>query len=85
VERIREVPLVAGGDDNVWPATEFAERIVASRGARETRVVTLPAAGHRVVLPGEQPKTAGQRMARGRTDAADRELAWPEILRVLAG
>jgi len=39
------------------------------------------------VLPGEDPKTAGQRMARGGTAAADRELgglAWPEILRLLA-
>ncbi len=88
VERIREVLLVAGGDDKVWPSVEFAEQIVASRGARETRVVTLPEAGHRVVLPGEQPKTAGQRMARGGTDAADRKLgalAWPEIVRMLAG
>ena len=66
MERIREVLLVAGGDDKVWPAVEFAEQIVASRGAlRDRSVVTLAEAGHRVVLPGEQPKTAGQRMARG--------------------
>jgi hypothetical protein len=48
--------------------------------------VTHPDAGHRVVLPGEQPATGGQRMARGGNDAADRELgelAWPDILRVL--
>jgi hypothetical protein len=88
VERIREVLLVAGGDDKVWPAVEFAEQIVASRGARETRVVTLPGAGHRVVLPGEQPKTAGQRMARGGSAEADRELgalAWDDVRRVLTG
>ena len=45
-------------------------------------------AGHRVVLPGETPKTAGASMARGGTEAADRELgerAWPEILRIVAG
>ncbi|MEU4293954.1 alpha/beta fold hydrolase [Kribbella sp. NPDC026596] len=88
VERIREVLLVAGGDDKVWPAVEFAEQIVASRGDRATRVVTLPEAGHRVVLPGEQPKTAGQRMARGGSGDADRELgarAWDDVRRVLAG
>ncbi|MFD7158331.1 acyl-CoA thioester hydrolase/BAAT C-terminal domain-containing protein [Kribbella sp. NPDC059898] len=89
VERIRgEVLLVAGGDDQVWPAAEFADEIVRRRGARPTSVVAVGTAGHRAVLPGEQPKTAGQRMARGGTDAADRELgalAWPEVLRVLAG
>ena len=88
VERIREVLLVAGGDDKVWPAVEFAEQIVTSRGALETHLVTLPEAGHRVVLPGEQPKTAGQRMARGGSPEADRELgalAWDDVRRVLTG
>ncbi|MGW5189812.1 acyl-CoA thioester hydrolase/BAAT C-terminal domain-containing protein [Kribbella sp. NPDC004138] len=87
VERIRDVLLVAGGDDQVWPAVEFAEEIARRRGDRPTRIVTVPEAGHRVVLPGEEPKTSGQRMARGGTAAADRELgglAWPEILRLLA-
>jgi hypothetical protein len=89
VERIRgEVLLVAGGDDRVWPAVEFAEQIAQRRGDRPTRVVTVAAAGHRAVLPGEEPKVAGQRMARGGTDAADRalgSLAWPEVLRLLGG
>ncbi|GAA3142130.1 pimeloyl-ACP methyl ester carboxylesterase [Kribbella aluminosa] len=89
VERIRgEVLLVAGGDDQVWPAVEFADEIVRRRGDRPTHVVTVAAAGHRAVLPGEEPKTAGQRMARGGVEAADRELgalAWAEVLRVLAG
>ncbi|MFF0340278.1 alpha/beta fold hydrolase [Kribbella sp. NPDC004875] len=88
VERIRsEVLLIAGGDDQVWPAVEFAEEIRRRRGDLPTRVVTVPEAGHRAVLPGEEPKTAGQRMARGGTDAADRELgalAWSEIVRLLA-
>jgi hypothetical protein len=72
----------------VWPSVEFAHEIVARRGERPTRLVTVPGAGHRPVLPGEQPKVAGQQMARGGTDAADRQLgalAWPEVLRVLAG
>ncbi|WP_350281015.1 alpha/beta fold hydrolase [Kribbella sp. HUAS MG21] len=89
VERIRgEVLLVVGGDDKVWPAAEFADEITRRRGDRPTRTVAVAAAGHRAVLPGEEPKTAGKRMARGGTEAADRELgrlAWPEILRVLAG
>ncbi|WP_410785685.1 acyl-CoA thioester hydrolase/BAAT C-terminal domain-containing protein [Kribbella sp. C-35] len=87
VERIRDVLLVAGGDDKVWPAVEFAEEIVRRRGDLTTRMVTVAEAGHRAVLPGEQPKTAGQRMARGGTETADRELgarAWTEILRLLA-
>ncbi|MGW6282441.1 acyl-CoA thioester hydrolase/BAAT C-terminal domain-containing protein [Kribbella sp. NPDC055071] len=89
VERIRgEVLLVAGGDDKVWPAVEFADEITRRRGELPTRTVSLAAAGHRVVLPGEEPKTAGQRMARGGTEAADRELgalAWDDVRRVLAG
>ena len=83
-----EVLLVAGGDDKVWPSAEFAAEIERRRGERATRIVTGPEAGHRVVLPGEEPKTAGQRMARGGSDAADRELGvrgWDEIRRVLAG
>ncbi|TCC36905.1 acyl-CoA thioester hydrolase/BAAT C-terminal domain-containing protein [Kribbella sindirgiensis] len=88
VERIRgEVLLVAGGDDQVWPAVEFAEEITRRRGDRPTRTVTVEEAGHRAVLPGEDPKTAGQRMARGGTDEADRDLgvlAWSEIRRLLA-
>ncbi|GAA1563411.1 acyl-CoA thioester hydrolase/BAAT C-terminal domain-containing protein [Kribbella hippodromi] len=88
VERVRELLLVVGGDDRVWPAGEFAAEIVRGRGGLETSVVTVAEAGHRAVLPGEEPKAAGQRMARGGTDAADRELgalAWPSVLRVLAG
>ncbi|GAB3946466.1 acyl-CoA thioester hydrolase/BAAT C-terminal domain-containing protein [Kribbella albertanoniae] len=88
VERIRDVLLIAGGDDKVWPSVAFAAEIGRRRGALPTRQVVGEAAGHRVVLPGELPKNAGQRMARGGTEAADRELgarAWPEILAVLAG
>jgi uncharacterized protein len=88
VERIRgEVLLIAGGDDKVWPSVEFAEEIVERRGERPTRLVVVPDAGHRAVLPGEQPKVAGQRMARGGSDEADRRLgaqAWSEIRRVPA-
>ncbi|WP_329003328.1 hypothetical protein OHA18_08625 [Kribbella sp. NBC_00709] len=88
VERIGKVLLIAGGDDQVWPAVEFADEIVRRRGERPTRIVIGPEAGHRPVLPGEEPKSAGQRMARGGTEQADRELgerAWAEIRNLLAG
>jgi uncharacterized protein len=88
VERIGEVLLIAGGDDQVWPAVEFAEQIIRRRGERPTRLLVGPEAGHRPVLPGEEPKSAGQRMARGGNEAADRELgalAWDEIRNLLAG
>ncbi|MFG1815535.1 acyl-CoA thioester hydrolase/BAAT C-terminal domain-containing protein [Kribbella sp. NPDC049174] len=89
VERIRgEVVLVAGGDDRVWPSVEFAERIALWRGDHGTRTMVAARAGHRPLFPGEQPKTGGQRMARGGTEEADRELgalAWGDVRRVLGG
>lgn len=90
VERIDHVVLVAGGDDQVWPALAMAESISARRkkhGA-DTVLVTDPEAGHRTVLPGEPVVTGGIRMRRGGTDAADRRLgaaAWPHIARLLQG
>jgi hypothetical protein len=53
-----------------------------------TRTVVAARAGHRVIFPGETPKTGGQRMARGGTEDADRELgalAWGDVRRVLTG
>jgi uncharacterized protein len=89
VERVRgEVLLTAGGDDQVWPSVEFAERIALARKDLPTRTVVAARAGHRVIFPGETPKTGGQRMARGGTEEADRELgalAWTDVRRVLAG
>lgn len=87
VERIPEVLLVAGDDDQVWPAREQAEEIVLRRAAHglATTLVADRAAGHRAILPGEEVVTAGQRMARGGTEDADRRLgaaAW-EALRAL--
>lgn len=84
VERIRELLLVAGGDDQVWPSTDFAERIVARRREHglDTAYVSLPNAGHRTLLPGEKPVTAGQSMRRGGSEATNRELgrpAWPHV------
>ncbi|EWT03233.1 acyl-CoA thioesterase [Intrasporangium oryzae NRRL B-24470] len=83
-----DVLLVAGGDDRVWPALDFAREIQARRAAYDlpTTLVTHPGAGHRVILPGESVAEGGMRMARGGTEAADRELgrlAWPLVRRVL--
>ena len=85
VERIAEVLLVAGEDDQVWPAREQAEEIVLRRARHgcATSLVADPEAGHRAVLPGEEVVTGGQPMRRGGTAAADRRLgaaAWPALL-----
>lgn len=87
-ERIGELLLVAGGDDQVWPAADFAERLAARRRSRglPTDLVTGRDAGHRTLLPGEQPVSAGQAMRRGGTDATNRELgalAWPHVRHLL--
>ncbi|TWD79412.1 bile acid acyltransferase/acyl-CoA thioester hydrolase-like protein [Kribbella amoyensis] len=88
-ERFRgELLLVAGGDDRVWPSAEFAQRIALSRGDRVTQVLISASAGHRPLFPGEEPKSGGQRMARGGSYAADRafgDQVWPHLLRVLDG
>lgn len=86
VERIAgEVVLVAGGDDRLWPSTEFAEAIVCRRGSAPTTLVTHPEAGHRVRLPGEEPP-APSHLVHGGTPAADAALGrllWPHVLRLL--
>ncbi|MDN5725865.1 MAG: hypothetical protein L0G99_08045 [Propionibacteriales bacterium] len=49
-------------------------------------MITHPAAGHRVVLPGETVVDGGVRTGRGGTATADAELgllAWPHRRRVL--
>jgi uncharacterized protein len=89
VERIPAVVLVAGGDDLVWPAGLHAELIARRRGRHHlpTTVITEAAAGHRAVLPGEPVVTAGMRMQRGGTEAANRRLgasAWAAIRGLLA-
>ncbi|MBM7520385.1 alpha/beta hydrolase family protein [Nocardioides nitrophenolicus] len=88
VERIAEVVLVAGDDDQVWPAREQAEEIVLRRArhGRPTALVADPDAGHRAVLPGEQVVTAGRRMRRGGSEQADRRLgsaAWTALTELL--
>jgi len=58
-----DLVLMAGGDDKVWPAVEFAEQIAARRGMLETRAMIAAQAGHRFIFPGEEPKVGGQAMA----------------------
>lgn len=82
------VVLITGGDDRVWPSDRFAAEISARRSAhgRETTVVTHPAAGHRMVLPGETVAAGGVTMARGGSPSADAELGalvWPQIVHAL--
>ena len=89
VERIGgEVVLVAGGDDQVWPSADHAERIAARRREHglDSTVITHPEAGHHTILPGEPVVAGGHRMRRGGTPEADAALglrAWPHIARVL--
>lgn len=88
VESIPQVVLVSGGDDQVWPAAQQAERIVERRrsAGRHTIQVHHPEAGHHAILPGEEPPAGGQRMVRGGSPRADSELgarAWPHIVQVL--
>jgi dienelactone hydrolase len=89
VERISgQIVLVAGEDDQVWPAVDFAEKIAQRRRrcGLDATLVTHPAAGHRVLFPGESEIRAGQRMARGGTaeaDAALGALAWPYVAAAL--
>lgn len=83
-----DVLVVAGEADRVWPSADSARDIEARRAAYglPTTVVTHPAAGHRVILPGERPASGGARMARGGSESADRELgeqAWPHLRRLL--
>jgi len=88
VERIGELLLVAGGDDQVWPSVDFAEQVVTTRQSHglTTDLVTLPTAGHRTMLPGETSVVAGKSMARGGTEETNRELgrlAWPLVRQLL--
>lgn len=88
VEDIEDVVLVAGGDDQVWPAVAMAKAIKTRRNSHGlmTVVVSDPTAGHRTILPGEPTVSGGVRMRRGGSETADRNLgaaAWAEIKTLL--
>ncbi|MCC6437890.1 MAG: alpha/beta fold hydrolase [Acidimicrobiales bacterium] len=76
--------LIAGEDDQVWPAADWARTIATRRTQHHlpTTVITHPEAGHRVIFPGEQPARRGLNMQRGGTDTTDSQLgtkAWPHV------
>ena len=84
-DRIPEVVLITGGDDQVWPAAEQARRIIEKRrsAGRPTVHVHHPEAGHHAILPGEDAPASDQRMLRGGSLRANEELgalAWPRII-----
>ena len=89
VERIAEVVVVAGGDDQVWSSSLYAENIRCRRAdhGADTVVVAGALAGHRAILPWESLVQGGMAMRRGGTEVADRELgtrAWRAITAMLA-
>ncbi len=81
-----DVLVSAGGDDRVWPSAEFAEEIVRRRRAagRETTYVFHRDAGHRVVLPGEEPAPERPGFPRGGTPEADAEHGRATLAALLA-
>jgi hypothetical protein len=57
VERAKaRIVLVAGGDDAMWPSVWFAETVAArlADAGKAAIMVSYPAAGHRVLLPGRR-------------------------------
>jgi dienelactone hydrolase len=80
-----DVVLVAGGDDQMWPAVAFAEDLAARR---PVELITSSDAGHRIRLPGESPAGDPGRFAYGGSANADAALgvqAWPAIVAALRG
>ena len=80
--------LVAGGDDALWPSLAFATSIVRRRSeaGKTTDLISLPDAGHRVLLPGEKtPRSALH--AHGGGEEANSKLgqkAWKLIRELLS-
>jgi hypothetical protein len=78
--------LLAGGDDQVWLSADFARRIAVRRGVLPTQVVSASDAGHRIILPVENPSNLGRFLDRGGNPDADRAhgvKAWPYLLKAL--
>ena len=84
----RELVLVAGADDRVWPSSQAAKNIAARRAITNlaTVVVEHSRAGHVIVLPGETPPETSRPYQVGGGEHAPQRLgalAWPAIRRVL--
>ncbi len=70
------------------PSVAFAEDVTERRRTASGTPPSSPSplAGHRTVLPGESPVTAGAVMQRGGSPEADAELgrlAWPHVVSAL--
>jgi hypothetical protein len=83
-----ELVLVAGGNDCLWPSKRFAKELAARRGRAglPVRLAIDPAAGHRVLFPGETTPRS-ELNAHGGTDEADKALgrqAWAVIRETLS-
>lgn len=78
-----DIVLVAGGDDALWPSLDFAQSIIQRRQdiAMTTCLVSVPDAGHRILLPGENTPRSGLHAHGGNDDADTRlgRLAWEHI------
>jgi uncharacterized protein len=75
-----DIILVAGSADALWPSDVFARALAKRRtdAGLPVRLLIHPNAGHRVLLPGENPVRSTQN-AHGGDDLADAELgkwAW---------
>lgn len=70
------VVVSAGGADRVWPSAAACEDIVARRArhGQDTTHLFEAEAGHRVVLPGEEPPPARTDLPPGGDPEADRRL-----------
>lgn len=89
IERTRaEMLLVAGGDDQMWPSSDFAARLVTRRERVGSPIeeVCAPDAGHRILLPTEAALAPSSRYLYGGSPGADAALgavAWPRMLACL--
>jgi uncharacterized protein len=70
-----DVILVAGSADALWPSDVFARALAKQRtdAGRPVELLIHPGAGHRVLLPAENPVHSAQN-AHGGDDLADAEL-----------
>ncbi|WP_406510410.1 hypothetical protein [Streptomyces sp. NBC_00212] len=83
-----DLPLVAGGDDPMWPSVPFAEQLAQRWRSAATSVglITRHDVGHRPCFSGESPGSASPRFQHGGTPEADALLetaAWPCVLDAL--
>jgi len=89
-----DVLLISGGDDQIWPSTDFAALVQERRRAarRSCRHLDYPSAGHMIGYPFVPTPTLVVHEATGRTiplggtvhaNAAASADSWPHVLRVL--